>query len=82
MVCGTPRKKSSSNNNRVFSPSARVVSPPSTNKKGEITTWSSTSTNGLQLRNILKGPPQDSFFWPCRSWQSILFTLGSMPPRH
>eukprot|EP00957_Ditylum_brightwellii_P005664 431862-Ditylum_brightwellii.AAC.1 len=61
MPRGTPRKKLSANQ-RVFSPSAGVVSPPSTNNKGEINTWSSTSTDGLHLRNILKGPPLDSFF--------------------
>eukprot|EP00957_Ditylum_brightwellii_P071272 5417948-Ditylum_brightwellii.AAC.1 len=82
MPQGTPRKKLSFYSNRVFSPSAGVVSPLSTNNKGEINTWSITSTDGLQLKNILEGPSPDPFFRLHRSRQSILFTLGTMPPRH
>eukprot|EP00957_Ditylum_brightwellii_P021756 1641294-Ditylum_brightwellii.AAC.1 len=61
MSRGTPRKKLPSSSNRGFSPSARVVSPPTTNYKGEINTWSSTSKDGLQLKSILQGPSPDSF---------------------
>eukprot|EP00957_Ditylum_brightwellii_P038801 2932575-Ditylum_brightwellii.AAC.1 len=57
----TPREKVSVPL-KVFSPQAGVVSPSSTNKKEEITTCSSSSSDGLQLRNILEGPHLDSFY--------------------
>eukprot|EP00957_Ditylum_brightwellii_P179350 13663486-Ditylum_brightwellii.AAC.1 len=61
MLHGNPRKTLSSSSNRVFFPSARVVSLPFTNNKGGINQWGGTSTDGLQLKNILEGPPSDSF---------------------
>eukprot|EP00957_Ditylum_brightwellii_P091625 6976681-Ditylum_brightwellii.AAC.1 len=58
-----PRKKLSANQ-WAFSPSAGIISLPSTNKKGEITTWGSTSQDdqGKVSSPLWKVFHQDSKF--------------------
>ena len=55
----TPKKRTPSTP-QAFSPTPGVVSPStSVNSKGEYTTWTSTSSDGVQLKHILEGPPPD-----------------------
>eukprot|EP00957_Ditylum_brightwellii_P109824 8376378-Ditylum_brightwellii.AAC.1 len=63
MPCRATPKKRIPSTPQVFSPPHGVVSPSIiVNEKGEYISWTSTSTDGIQLKHILEGPSPDCNF--------------------